>query len=105
MSMSFVPCRNRKQVQYKDISGYYLSILPDSMTRTDPDHQNLLGRISTTDLLLESDLHTRVLQTRLTPNLGKLFNIIKEEHDFAMRVELPQIDGQTDLHLFAKASS
>lgn len=57
--------------------------------------QNLLGKISTTDLLLESNLHTRVLQARLTPNLGMFFPTIKEEHDFAVKHELPSLERKT----------
>ena len=53
-----------------------------------------MGRHSATDLLLESDLHARVVQKKLTPSLGKLFTIIKEEHDYGMAQDLPTINGE-----------
>ena len=49
----------------------------------------MLGKYSTTDLFLESNLHTRMLQNQLTPNLGKLFSTIKDEHDYGMARDLP----------------
>lgn len=53
-----------------------------------------MGRHSATDLLLESDLHARVVQKKLTPSLGKLFSIIKEEHAYGMAQDLPTINGE-----------
>ena len=38
------------------------------------------------------------MQNRLTPNLGKLFSTIKEEHDFGMARDLPKM-GCELLHL------
>ncbi|KMU80980.1 ent-kaurene oxidase [Coccidioides immitis RMSCC 3703] len=51
--------------------------------------QTLLGPITGTDILLDGDLHTKVLQTKLTPNLGHLIGPLKEELEFAMSMELP----------------
>jgi len=56
--------------------------------------QNLLGRYSTTDILLESDLHSRMLQTKLTPNLGTFIPTMKEELLAAMGGELPDCKGE-----------
>ncbi|KAL8882447.1 MAG: hypothetical protein Q9198_000561 [Flavoplaca austrocitrina] len=51
---------------------------------------NLLGKYSTTDILLESDLHTRMLQTKLTPNIGTFIPAMKEELQLALKGEFPQ---------------
>ncbi|KAI1762805.1 hypothetical protein GGR53DRAFT_532148 [Hypoxylon sp. FL1150] len=49
---------------------------------------NLLSRYSTTRILLESDLHTEVLQTKLTPDLVVVIPAMKDELDFALKAEL-----------------
>jgi hypothetical protein len=43
--------------------------------------------------MLEGNLHTRVLQVKLTPNLVQYMSIIEEELDFAFNVEMPQSEG------------
>lgn len=45
----------------------------------------------TTSILTESNLHSRVLQTKLTPKLGPLIPIIRDELDYAVAEELPHI--------------
>ncbi|KAL8897400.1 MAG: hypothetical protein Q9192_002593 [Flavoplaca navasiana] len=55
---------------------------------------NLLGKYSTTDILLESDLHTRMLQTKLTPNIGTFVPAMKEELQLALKGEFPQCKAQ-----------
>ncbi|GBF67140.1 ent-kaurene oxidase P450 [Trichophyton mentagrophytes] len=52
--------------------------------------RNLLGSISTTHVMLETNLHTRVLQTKLTPALGLIFDDMKDELNFALETELPE---------------
>ncbi|KAI5814895.1 putative cytochrome P450 [Pyronema omphalodes] len=50
-----------------------LRVLPDTKLSSIRAHiMNLAGKYSTTDILIESPLHTQTLQTRLTPNLGLL---------------------------------
>lgn len=56
--------------------------------------QNLVGKWSYSDLLLESDLHTRVLQTKVTPALPNLVDAMKEELDYAMSCEVPPCDDE-----------
>ena len=53
-----------------------------------------MGYYTTADLMLEGNLHTRVLQVKLTPNLVSYMSIIEEELDFAFNVELPQSEGR-----------
>ena len=54
----------------------------------------MLGSYSTTPVLLKSDIGTRVLQTKLTPNLGLFVEAIKDELDFALAAELPEAKSQ-----------
>ncbi|RHZ63614.1 cytochrome P450 [Aspergillus thermomutatus] len=67
-----------------------LRSLPDEKISAIRAHiKNLLGKYSTTLILLESDLHTRMLQTKLTPNLGSFIEVIESELKFAMEKEIP----------------
>ncbi|KAI1936260.1 hypothetical protein LOZ66_004718 [Ophidiomyces ophidiicola] len=54
----------------------------------------LLGSITGTDILLDGDLHTKALQTKLTPNLGALTGQLKAELDFSMTIELPDCEDE-----------
>lgn len=68
--------------------------LPDDHVSAIRAHiKNLLGRITTTDIMLESDLPSRVLQRKLTPSLGSTIPILKEELDYALGVEMPPCQG------------
>ncbi|KAF4628186.1 hypothetical protein G7Y89_g9967 [Cudoniella acicularis] len=51
---------------------------------------NLVGKYSASDLLLESNLHTRVLQTKITPNLPNFVSAMKEELDYAASIAVPE---------------
>lgn len=57
----------------------------------------MLGSYSTTPVLLKSDIGTRVLQTKLTPNLGLFIEVIKDELNFALAVELSETNSATAL--------
>ncbi|KAI1423458.1 cytochrome P450 [Xylaria sp. FL1777] len=62
----------------------------DRISPIDAHIKNLLGHVSTTDILLNTNLHTRMLQQKLTPSLSLLMPVMKDELDFALRLELPQ---------------
>lgn len=47
---------------------------------------------SATSIFTESNLHSVVLQTILTPKLGPLIPNIRDELDYAMIQELPDFD-------------
>lgn len=69
--------------------------MPDRQISATKAHvANLLGRYSTTRILLESDLHTRVLQTKLTPNIAVVMPAMKDELDFALNTEVPDCKGK-----------
>ncbi|KAL8897718.1 MAG: hypothetical protein Q9207_007070 [Kuettlingeria erythrocarpa] len=63
---------------------------------------NLLGKYSTTDILLESDLHTRMLQTKLTPNLGTFIPAMKEELQLAIADTFPDCKGMSQISWLPK---
>ena len=63
--------------------------------------QNFEGVYSATSILTESNLHSRVLQTRLTPKLGALIPIICSELDYAMTRELPGFESALS-HVLSK---
>ena len=50
---------------------------------------NAQGVFSITDVLAKSNLHTRVIQTRLTPKLGALVPTVRDELAFALEKEFP----------------
>lgn len=55
--------------------------------------QNFQGVYSATDVLAESDLHSRVIQRNLTPKLNVLVPILREELDYGIAKELPECSG------------
>ncbi|KAG4429038.1 hypothetical protein IFR05_015481 [Cadophora sp. M221] len=46
--------------------------------------ENIVGKYSQSEIMLEGNLHTRILQTKLTPTLANLTSIMKEEVDEAI---------------------
>ncbi|KAI1213728.1 cytochrome P450 [Annulohypoxylon truncatum] len=71
--------------------------------RSLPEHQvsglaahvkNLSGQFTNTTILLEGDLLTRVIQQRLTPNLALVALWMKEELDYAIKVEVPECQDE-----------
>ncbi|KAI0389232.1 cytochrome P450 monooxygenase [Xylariaceae sp. FL0594] len=78
-----------------------LRALPDEKISAIRGHiKNLLGRYSTTLILLESDLHTQVLQQKLTPNLSNTIPVVKDELDFALEVEVPKCDDWLNVQIY-----
>jgi ent-kaurene oxidase len=59
--------------------------------------KNLLGRFSTTLIMLESDLPMRALQQKLTPALASAVKLLQEELEYALEVEMPECDGEITL--------
>ncbi|KAI1454028.1 cytochrome P450 monooxygenase [Annulohypoxylon moriforme] len=69
--------------------------LPDQQISAIRAHiKNLLGHYSTTLILLESDLHTQVLQQKLTPNLAGTIPVVKDELDFSLETEVPKCSSE-----------
>lgn len=64
-----------------------------SMHRTDIRVQNLVHRWTYTTLMIESNLHFRVLQNKLTAELPKFLDIAKTELEYGWPVDIPQPDG------------
>ncbi|KAI1500520.1 cytochrome P450 monooxygenase [Biscogniauxia marginata] len=62
--------------------------------------KNLLGRFSTTTIMLESDLPIRVLQQKLTPSLNSTIPLLGDELDYALGVEVPHCkDGWVNVQI------
>lgn len=63
--------------------------------------QNAEGAFALTDVLATSNLHTRVIQTRLTPKLGALVPSVRRELDVAFQKELPRChDSWANLEIY-----
>ncbi|PLB40143.1 cytochrome P450 [Aspergillus candidus] len=74
--------------------------LPESIISPIHAHiKNVMGKYTTADLMLEGNLHTRVLQAKLTPNLVQYMDIVQQEMDFAFDVEMPQSDDWTEVQI------
>lgn len=57
--------------------------------------RNLHGHYTTLDALITSNLHIRVIQQRLTPNLAASVPIMEKELKYALDVEMPKCDGKS----------
>ena len=63
--------------------------------------ENAEGAFALTDVLATSNLHTKVIQTRLTPKLGALVPSVREELDVALKLEFPPCDKEwVDLEIY-----
>ncbi len=72
--------------------------LPSSIANPTVAHaHNLLGSYTRMNLILRSNLHFRMIQTKLTPNLGSLTHPMEEEVKFAMDNHFPQCDDWTTI--------
>ncbi|KAL8711938.1 MAG: hypothetical protein Q9220_003634 [cf. Caloplaca sp. 1 TL-2023] len=78
--------------------------------RSLPEHQlslrhlqahNLYGKSTTTDILLKSDLHAKVLRTRLTPNLSDYVTSSVREIEYAVEHEFAacQAEGWKSINI------
>jgi len=61
---------------------------------TERTSQALLGKYTKVDILLGSNLHTRMLQSRLTPNLTSFLPIVRNELLFGMEADFPACKGK-----------
>lgn len=69
--------------------------LPDDRISAIGAHiRNLLGRYSATTILLESDLHTRVIREKLTPSLTSTIPLLESELRLANRTHMPECTGK-----------
>jgi len=83
----------RTDVDMVVLSNKYLDelrSLPETIISPTKAHEyNLNGRYTRTNIILESNLHFRLLQTRLTPNLGSMVMRMRDEMEFAMKTDFP----------------
>ncbi|KAI9880172.1 MAG: hypothetical protein M1830_004991 [Pleopsidium flavum] len=72
-----------------------LRSLPESTLSPLQAHVDaLLGKYTKVDILLGSNLHTRMLQSRLTPNLTSFLPIVRNELLFGMKADFPACKGK-----------
>ncbi len=55
--------------------------------------QNIVGKYSASTIMLESNLPTRILQTKLTPNLADFTDAMKDELDYSFKTDFPECEG------------
>ena len=55
--------------------------------------KNIVHQYTYTTFVLESTLHVRVLQNKLTPNLAKYLDMAEMELDYGWNIEIPQPKG------------
>ena len=68
-----------------------IRVLPSSIANPTVAHaHNLLGAYTRMDLILRSNLHFRMIQSKLTPSLGSLTGPMEEEVRFAVASHLPE---------------
>lgn len=87
--------------------------LPSSIANPTVAHaHNLLGSYTKMDLILRSNLHFRMIQTKLTPSLGSLTRPMEEEVKFAVDNHVPNSEDwvpikpyHTVLDLVARTSA
>jgi hypothetical protein len=58
-----------------------------------PFTQNICGPYTASEVMLEGNLHTHLLQTRLTPNLAAYSTIMRDEVDREMELLMPDCKG------------
>jgi len=46
------------------------------------------------NIILDSNLHFRVIQTKLTPHLASLTDGMQEEIEYALKTDFPSCDGK-----------
>ncbi|KAM4055523.1 cytochrome p450 [Hirsutella rhossiliensis] len=66
----------------------------DKVRSVEPFIHDFIGDYTRGTVFLESDLQNRVIQQRLTPNLGLLTSIMKTELDLALKKEIPECKDQ-----------
>jgi len=54
------------------------------------------------EIFLEGTLHTRMIQSKLTPQLARFVPILAEETDLGLRTEIGDCQGRASLMLSVK---
>lgn len=66
----------------------------DAVRSVKPFLDDFAGDWTNGNIFETSDVQTRVLQTKLTPNLSTLVPIVRDELQYALQKELPPCDGE-----------
>ena len=65
-----------------------------SYPRMGERYQNFQGIYLATDVLAESELHSRVIQRNLIPKLNVLIAILRDEPSYEIEKEFPDCSGK-----------
>jgi hypothetical protein len=72
-----------------------LRSLPSSIASPTMAHaHNLMGSHTNMNIILRNNLHFRTLVEKLTPNLNFLTQPMQDELDYAIKLELPDAEGE-----------
>ncbi|EMD58269.1 hypothetical protein GGP41_008362 [Bipolaris sorokiniana] len=71
----------------------------DAVRSVKPFLDDFTGDWTEGNIFGTSDVQTRVLQTKLTPNLSTLVPIVRDELQYALQKELPSCDGEDWIEL------
>ncbi|KAK2594044.1 hypothetical protein QQS21_008263 [Conoideocrella luteorostrata] len=92
----FTICRNDGDLLV--ISNKYLDELrylpEEKLSATAAHEKNFMAEYTTINHISRSNLHAHVVLHKLTPKLGDILPIMKDELDFALREELPDCEGE-----------
>ena len=73
-----------------------LRILPSAIASLTVAHaHNLIGSHTNINIILRNNLHFRILQLKLTPNLSSLTEPMKDELEYAVREKIPNYSDKT----------
>jgi ent-kaurene oxidase len=68
--------------------------MPNELANPTSAHShNLLGKHTNMDIIMKSNLHFRMIQSKLTPALASLAAPIQDELNYAVQRELPDCKG------------
>ncbi|KAI0161016.1 cytochrome P450 [Hypoxylon sp. FL1284] len=60
---------------------------------------NLVPNWTRTQIMIDTNLHVRVLNQKLTPELSKYVDLAKKELDFGWQSDVPRADGWVEVHV------
>lgn len=72
-----------------------LSLMPsEKLSAVQVQAKNMGGKYTRSNILTDSNLHFRVVQNKLTPELNRYLAMAKDELDYAWDIDMPQSEGK-----------
>ncbi|KAI0479890.1 cytochrome P450 [Xylaria cf. heliscus] len=72
---------------------------PEKLSAVRVIAKNMVHRYTNTSFIMESDLHFRVIQNKLTPNLPKYLEMARTEVDYACTYDIPTTDDWNEVDI------